>query len=109
MAARFVGFDGLNGIKSTLQNLTDTSLHFFDMQDFQKRLKSKPIHPITERLQGSGLVEAIGFPMAVQAIELIYEYINHYNLDTRKIVLPDHTVLISIDRQTMVNCFNVLK
>ena len=85
MATRFAGFDGLGGIKSTWQNITDTSLHFFDMQDFQRRLRTKPIHPITEKLQGSGLVEATGFPVAVQAPELILECINHYNPDTKKI------------------------
>ena len=107
MAARFSGFDGLNGIKSTLQNLTDTSLRFYDMQDFQWRLKAEPIHPITKRLRGSGLVEAVGFPVAVQAPKLIYECINHYDLDIRQIMLPDHTVLISIDRQIVVNYFRV--
>ena len=87
-----------------LQSFTNTSLHFYDMQDFQRRLRSESIQPITKKLRGSGLVEAIGFPVAVQAPELIYECINHYNLNTRQILLPDHTVLISIDRKTMVNC-----
>ena len=69
MVTKFVGFDGLNGIKSTLQNLTDTSLYFYDMQDFQRRLKSKPIHPITKRPQGSGLVEAASFLVEIEALE----------------------------------------
>ena len=83
MEARFCGFDGLNGIKSTLQNLTDTSLRFYDMEDFQRRLGAEPIHPITEKLRDSGLVEAAGFPVVVQAPELIYKCINHYNPDTQ--------------------------
>ena len=65
MAARFSGFNGLNGIKYTLQNLTNTSLRFYDMDDFQRRLKEKPIHPIMERLRESGLVEVVGFPFVV--------------------------------------------
>ena len=40
---------------------------------------------------------------------MIYECINHYNLDARKIVLPDNIVLISIDRKIMVNCLQVLE
>ena len=107
MEARFYGFDGLNSIKSTLQNLTDTSLRFYDINDFQRRLRVEPIHPIIEKLRDSGLVEAAGFPVAVQAPELIYECINHYDLDTQQIILPDSTVLISINRQTVVNYFRI--
>ena len=98
MAARFAGFDGLSGIKSAWSTITDTSLCFYDMPDFQRRLRTEPVHPITERLKGSGLVEAVGFPIEVQAPELILECINHYNLDTKQILLPDQTMLISIDR-----------
>ena len=87
----------------------DASLYFYDMQDFQRRLKSESIHPITKRLWGSELVEAVGFPMAIQAPELIYECINHYNLDTRQIVLPNDIVLISINMKTMVNFLQVLE
>ena len=65
IAARFCRFDSLNGIKSTLQNLTDTSLRFYDMEDFQRRLGAEPIHPITEKLRDSGLVEAARFLVAV--------------------------------------------
>ena len=107
MAARFAGFDGLSGIKSAWSTIMDTSLCFYDMQDFQRRLRTEPVHPITERLKGSGLVEAAGFPVAVQAPELIIECINHYNPDTKKILLPDQTVLISIDRQAVVNCLRI--
>ena len=53
------------------------------------------------------LVEAVGFPVVVQALELIYECINYYNLNTRHIVLPNDTVLISIYRKTMVNCLKI--
>ena len=65
MVAMFCGFDGVNGIKSTLQNLTDTSLRFYDMDDFQRILKENFIHPIMERLKESGLVEAAKFPIVV--------------------------------------------
>ena len=60
-----------------------------------------------EKLRGIGLVEAVGFPIAVQALELIMECINHYNRDTKQILLPDQTVLISIDRQAVVNCLRI--
>jgi hypothetical protein len=77
------------------------------MQDFQGRLRTEPIHPITEKLHGSGLVEATGFPIAVQALELMIECINHYNPDTKHILLPDQTVLISVDRQAVVNYLQI--
>lgn len=97
MTTKFVDFDRLNEIKSVLQKFIDTSLHFYNMQDFYKGVRSEPIHPIMEKLRGCGIVEV------VQAPKLISECINHYNLDTRQIVLPDDIVLISIDRKTMVN------
>lgn len=75
----------MGGVKSTWKNISDTSLRFFDMQDFQRRLRTEPIHPITEKLRGSGLVEAAGFPIIVQALELIIQCINHYNLKTKQI------------------------
>ena len=103
MATRFTNFDGLGRIKSTWKNIIDTSLHFFNMQDFQRRLWIEPIHPITKKLQECGLVETTAFLVAVQAPELIVECVNHYNLDTKKILLLDQTMLISIDRQAFVN------
>ena len=109
MATRFVGFDGLGGIKSAWSTITDTSLHFYDMQDFQRRLREEPIHPIMEKLQGIGLLEAVGFPIVVQAVELILECINHYNSDTKHILLPNQIVLISIDRQAVVNFLWILE
>ena len=69
----------------------------------------EPIHPIMQKLRDSGLVEAVGFPVAVQAPELIYECINHYNPDTQLIIFPDSTVLISINYQIVVNYFRVLE
>ena len=60
MAARFAGFDGLGGIKSAWSTITDTSLCFYDMQDFQRRLRIYLVHPITEKLRGSRLVEFAG-------------------------------------------------
>ena len=89
MAARFLGLDGLGEIKSAWSAIMDTSLSFYDMQDFQRRLGIEPIHPITQKLKGSGLVEAASFHVAVQAPELILECINHYNTDTKQILLPN--------------------
>ena len=63
----------------------------------------EPIHPIIEKLQGCGLVEATRFPVAVQAPKLIVECINHYNPDTKQFFLLDQMVLISIDRKVVVN------
>lgn len=60
-----------------------------------------------EKLRESGLVEAATFPMAVQAPELIYECIAHYNPETKQIVLPNDNILLSIDRETIVNCLRI--
>ena len=67
MATKFTGFDGLIGIKSQLQNFIDTSLHFYDMENFERRVKYEHIYPIIEKLQGCGLVEAASFLAVVQA------------------------------------------
>ena len=55
------------------------------------------------------MVKATSFLVAVQALELIYECIHHYNLETKQIVLLDDTVLILIDQQMVVNCIHVPK
>ena len=107
MATNFLSFDGLIGIKSQLQDFTDMSLHFYDMANFQKRVKFEHFHPITKKLRGCGLVKATSFPVAIQALKLIYECIHHYNLETKQIVLPNDTILISIDRQMVVNFLHV--
>ena len=70
-------------------------------------MRTEPVHPITERLKGSGLVEAAGFPVAVQAPEVMLECINHYIPDSKQILLPDQSVLISVDRQAVVNCLRL--
>jgi hypothetical protein len=74
---------GFNGLKSDFQNIEDTSLRFFYLFDFLKRVSAPNPHPVTEKLRDSGLVEATDFPIAIQAPELIYEYITHYNLETK--------------------------
>ena len=104
---QFSSFDGLGGVKSTWQDILDTSLCFFDMLDFQRRLRAEPIHPITEKLCRSGLVEAAGFPVVVQALELIAECINHYNPATEKILFSNQTVLILVDRKALVNFLRI--
>lgn len=60
-------------------------------------------HLIIEKLNNGGLVEAATFPSAVQAHKLIYECINHYNLETKQIMLPNDNILLSIDRETIVS------
>lgn len=69
----------LIGFESELKDVSDTSLRFFDCGDLHRRLNSVPIHPIIQKLKESGQVEAIGFPMAVQAPEPFRECIKKYN------------------------------
>ena len=83
MADIFIGFDGLGGNKSNLQSFIDTSFRFYNMQDFQRKLRLELFHPITKKLWGSGLVEVASFLVAVQALELICESIIFYYLDTK--------------------------
>lgn len=56
-----------------------------------------------EKLQDIGLVEATCFPIVVQAPELNYDCITHYNPDTKKIMLPNENVLLSIDQETIIS------
>ena len=77
------------------------------MGDFHRRLGVELIHPIMEKVRDSALVEEYGFLVVVQASELIYKCINHYNLDTQQIILLDSMVLISINRKIVLNCFRI--
>ena len=83
MATKSASSVGLTSIKSQLGEFIDNSLKFFDMMDFQRRLRDKHMHPIIEKLKGSGLVKATSFPIVVHALELIFKYISHYNLETK--------------------------
>ena len=47
---RFTRFDELGGNKSNLQSFIDTSFQFYNMQDFHRKLKLEPFHPITKKL-----------------------------------------------------------
>lgn len=104
MATKHVAPRGLNGLKSYFQNLADTSLRFFDLVDFQKRVSMPNPHPITEKLKKSGLVEDSVFLFVVQAPKLIYECIAHYNLKTKQIMLQNDNMLLSIDQEAIVSC-----
>lgn len=70
-------------------------------------LNSQPIHPITQKLKQSGLVEAVTFPMDVQAPELVRECIKRYNLETKQILLPDQSILLSINKALMQSAFGI--
>ena len=82
MAIRVAGYDPLVGLENELKNLSDT-FKFFDLGDLHRRLNTQPIHPITQKLKESRLVEVVGFPMVVQALELVRECIERYNLETK--------------------------
>ena len=65
MAIKATDYDKRIGLESELKDLTDTSFKFYDLGDLHKRLSSQPIHPITQKLKESGLVEVVGFLMVV--------------------------------------------
>lgn len=90
MTAKASGSDRLIGLGSDLKEVSNTSLRFFDLRDFHRRLNSHPIHPpITQKLKDSGLVEDARFPIAVQAPNLVRECIEKYNVVTKEILFPD--------------------
>ena len=76
-------------LESEFRSFLDTLIKFYDLGDLHRRLNSQPIHLITHKLKESGLVEAAGFPMAVQAPKLVKECIERYNLETKQILLLD--------------------
>ena len=83
MEDRFNRFNELGGNKYNLQSFIDTSFQFYNMQDFQRKLRLEPFHPITKKLWGSGLVKVASFLVAIEALELICECIIFYYLDTK--------------------------
>lgn len=83
MATKNIMSHGFNDLKSDYQNLEDTSLKFFDLSDFLKRVKAPNPHLVMEKLRDCGLVEAAAYPTTVQVPELIYECIAHYNLEMK--------------------------
>lgn len=104
MATKHARFHDLLSLKSQLQNLSDTSLRLFHLTDFEKGVIVMNAHPIIDKLWGKGLVEAIGSPIVMQGLELISECIAHYNLDTKKILLLNDNVLLSIDWEMIGGC-----
>lgn len=107
MTIRAAGYDKLIGLESELKELTDTSFKFYDLGDLHRRLNSQPIHPITQKLKESGLVEAAGFPMAVHTLELVKECIERYNPKTKQILFFDQSILISINKALMQSAFGI--
>lgn len=88
MEIRVVGYDRLIGLESELNIFLDTLFKFYDLGDLYRRLNSYPIHPITQKLKESRLVEAIGFPMVMQVLELVKECIERYNPETKQYCYP---------------------
>ena len=108
MFIRALGYDQLIGLESELKNLTDTSFKFYELGDLHQSLNSQPIHPITQKIKESGLVEVARFSMVVQAPKLVSEFIERYNLETKKILLPNQSILLSINKALMQSTFGVL-
>lgn len=97
MAVKASSYERLIGLENELKEVSDTSLRFFDLGDLHRRLNSILIHPITQKLKESGLVQAVGFLMVVQALELVRECIEKYNPQTKQILFPDQSVLLYIN------------
>ena len=89
MTMRAASYAKLIILESELKYLTNTSFKFNDLHDLHRRLNFQPVHPITQKLKESGLVEAAIFPMVVQAPELIRECIERYDPKMKKILLPN--------------------
>lgn len=64
MEIKTIGSDHLARLESELKNFSNTSFKFFDLGVLHTRLNTEPIHPITQKLKESGLVEGVRFPMA---------------------------------------------
>ena len=83
MEIKVEGNDKLIGLESDLKELTYTSFEFYDLGDLHRRLNSQPIHLITQNIKESTLVEVVGFPLVVHALDLVRECIKRYNIEIK--------------------------
>lgn len=60
-----------------------------------------------QKIKESGLVEGAIFLMAVHALKLVRECIKRNNLDTKQILFPDQSILISINKALMQSMFYI--
>lgn len=107
MTIKVASYERLMGLESELKELTDTFFKFYNLGDLHRRLNSQPIQPITMKLKKSGLVDAYDFLMVVYAPKLVNECIERYNLETKKILFLDQSILLSINKVLMQSTFGI--
>ena len=107
MEIKVVGYDRLIGLESDLKHFSDTSFKFYDLGDLHRRLNTHPIHPITQKLKESGLVLVIGFPMAMQVPIFLKECVEIYNPETKYILLPSQSILLSVNKELMQSTLEI--
>ena len=71
MEIKASSYEKIIGLESELKELSNTSFKFYNLGDLHRRLNSQPIHPITQELKDSGLVEDSRFPMVLNELELV--------------------------------------
>ena len=101
MEIRAAGYDKLIGLESELKEITDTSFKFYNLGDLHRRFNSQPIHPITQNLKERKPAKVVIFLMVVHAPKLVEECIERYNLEIKKILLLNQSILISIKKALM--------
>lgn len=97
-------------INSKWKNATDTNLGHVDFKYFKRRMYGQDGFlptPITRWMMRNGIVQAVGFPPAMECAELMVECAIHYNAQEREIVAPDGRVLAHLGELAIQETFGI--
>lgn len=86
---------------SSLPEIRDTFLVNKSLPDIIEWAKNVQSGPIYQKLVSSGLLEAVAFPPAIECPELVVEYANRYDPNTRCIKKVSGEVLVRISRTSV--------
>lgn len=97
-------------IKSKWKNITDIDLRHVDLEEFKKRMYGHGGHiptPIARMMMQNGIVQATGFLLAKDCVELIVECALHYNAQSREIIAPDGRALANLSELSIQETFGI--
>lgn len=94
-------------ITSQWANVADTNLGKFVMKKFQGPLYTNTPTRISKKMIKSGVIQAAGFPLAIQCNELIVECARHYDTNTKQIKTSDGKVLAFLSETAIHEAFNI--
>lgn len=77
---KYTGYEYVSKLTYEGLEIGDTWLWLINMDKLQNKFNKPNPLPIIKRVMGSGLVEVFAFPIVVQCLKLVLDYIIHYNL-----------------------------